>query len=131
MGEVVDDVEDPPHGLVDGLGAGQVRADRLLQDDPGSVGGEAELVQVLADRAVQRGSDREVEDTDDLVAGRSVLESVVEGVPGGGVLDIQAHVEQSSEQAVDDRLGQLVGRDVLGEGFCDQRAVAVVVDLRA
>ena len=55
----------------------------------------------------------------------------MEGVPGGGVLDIQAHVEQSSEQAVDDRLGQLVGCDVLGEGFCDQRAVAVVVDLRA
>ena len=124
-------VEDASHGLVDGLGTRQVGADGLLEDHPRAVGGQAELVEVLADRAEEGGRHREVEDADHLVAGSPVLEPVVEPVPRRDVLDVQRHVEQSSEQALGDRRVQLVGRDVLDQGVLHQGPVSVVVNLRA
>ena len=124
-------VEDPAHGLVDRLGRRQVGADGLLEDDPGTVRGQADLVEVLADRAEQRRRHREVEHADDVVGRGAVLEPVVEPVPGTDVLDVEGHVVQAAEQAADDGVGELVGRDVLGEGPLDHGAIAVVVDLGA
>ena len=122
-------VEDPAHGLVDPLGGGEVGADRLLEHDAGAVGGQADLVEVVADGAEEGGRDGEVEDADDVLAGGAVLEPVVQPVPGADVLDVEGDVVQAAEEAAYDVVGELVRRDVLGEGLLDEGAVAVVVDL--